>query len=154
MKRVQKNITLAELMPQVIRTRIGKRYWDFYLLSSAWQEVVGEHIAAQARPAWIKKDTLWLYVNAPVWSQEIQLIKPELLDKIRQYFPDAEIEDIRCLQEQAKAPEKPSPSSPPGPAPDIKEKEEHILKLTQTLPDARAGRALYAFWKKIQGIEE
>jgi hypothetical protein len=154
MKRVQKNIILADLMPQVIRTRIGKRYWDFYLLSSAWHEVVGEHIAARARPAWIKKDTLWLYVNAPVWSQEIQLIKPELLGNIRQYFPDAGVEDIRCLQESAKVSKKPSLSGVPEPAPDIEAKKEQILKLTQTLPDTRAGGALYAFWKKVHGIGE
>jgi len=156
MKRIQKDIALADLMPQVIRTRLGSRYWDFYLLSCEWEKIVGEHIAARARPAWIKKNTLWLHVNAPVWSQEIQLIKPELLGKIQDRFPDTVIQDIRCLHKPA-APRQhcaPSKSSKARTLPRQTLDEQNFLKLTNTLPDARVGRALHAFWKKINGIEE
>ena len=155
MKRVQKNISLGDLMPQVIRTRIGKRYWDFYQLSSHWKTIVGEHIAAQARPAWIKKDVLWLHVNAPVWSQEIQLIKPGLLEKIRDHLPDAGIRDIRCLHEPVSIEHKRVSRQPPKASHTGQSiAEQDILKLTASLPDAKAGQALYTFWKKINGIEE
>jgi len=149
MKRVQKNISLSDLMPQVIQTRLGKKYWDFYLLSSDWAAIVGEHIAAQARPAWMKKDVLWLHVTAPVWSQEIQLIKPELLKKIRSAFPESGINDIRCLHEPThrSTESRPSPQSRPTNQPVIAEQD--ILKLTAALPDTKARQALYAFWKKI-----
>jgi hypothetical protein len=40
---------------------------------------------------------------------------------------------------------------PASPAP---EEENKILGLTRSLPDARAGRALHAFWKKINGVDE
>ena len=156
MKRVQKDIPLGDLMPQVIRTRLGRRYWDFYLLATAWTEVAGEHIAAQTQPAWIKKDTLWLHVNNPVWGQEIQLIKPELLDRIKEHFPQAVIRDIRCLHN-------PGPRNTAWPQPRTPlattqaqatpEEKRKILKLTRSLPDPQVSRALYAFWKKINGLD-
>ena len=154
MKRIQKDICLGHLMPQVIRTRLGKRYWNFYLLSSAWHEIVGEHIAARVSPAWIRQKTLWLYVSAPAWSQEIQLIKPELLEKIRKYLPDAKIEDLRCLQKPIEASTTKPRGMRPEPALDGEANKEHIVNLTKSLPDARAGKALYTFWKKVHGIDE
>jgi hypothetical protein len=153
MKRVQKDIPLADLMPQVIRTRIGRRYWDFYQLSTSWTKIAGEHVAAQARPAWIKKDTLWLHVNSPVWSQEIQLIKPELLVRIKEHFPRAGIRDIRCLHEPAATRNDTRLTATQLSASPAPEEENRILGLTRSLPDAKAGRALHAFWKKINGLD-
>lgn len=44
-----------------------------------WEEAVGEQIAAHCRPLGLRGEVLELQVDSPVWSQQLQLRKPELL---------------------------------------------------------------------------
>lgn len=44
-----------------------------------WEEAVGAQVAAHCRPLGLRGDVLELQVDSPVWSQQLQLRKPELL---------------------------------------------------------------------------
>jgi len=48
-------------------------------IGQVWAEAVGEQIAAHCRPVGIRGEVLELTVDSPVWSQQLQLRKPELL---------------------------------------------------------------------------
>ncbi len=47
-----------------------------------WSDAVGVQIAAHCRPLGLRGDVLELEVDSPVWSQQLQLRKPELLAKL------------------------------------------------------------------------
>ncbi|MFK5927154.1 MAG: DUF721 domain-containing protein [Desulfuromusa sp.] len=63
-----------------------------------WDQLVGEQIAARARPFKLRKGVLEVQVDHPVWMQQLQLMKPQILEKIDAKIPDAGITDIYLRQ--------------------------------------------------------
>jgi predicted nucleic acid-binding Zn ribbon protein len=48
-------------------------------IGQVWTGAVGERIAAHCRPVGLRGGVLELAVDSPVWSQQLQLRKPEIL---------------------------------------------------------------------------
>jgi len=63
-----------------------------------WDKLVGEQIAARARPLKLRKGVLEVQVDHPVWMQQLQLMKPQILEKITSEIPNAGITDIYLRQ--------------------------------------------------------
>jgi predicted nucleic acid-binding Zn ribbon protein len=59
-----------------------------------WDQLVGEQIAARARPLRLRKGVLEVQVDHPVWMQQLQMLKPKILDKINTKIPNSGITDI------------------------------------------------------------
>ena len=55
-------------------------------IGAKWEEVVGVHIAAHCRPLGLRGEVLEIEVDSPVWSQQLQLRKPELLAALDRTF--------------------------------------------------------------------
>ncbi|SDF53996.1 DciA family protein [Sporolituus thermophilus] len=60
-----------------------------------WREIVGDDIAAHARPAAVERGTLILVVTSSVWSHHLSTMKQVLLDKINAFLGDKVIVAIR-----------------------------------------------------------
>jgi len=63
-----------------------------------WDQLVGEQIASRARPLRLRKGVLEVQVDHPVWMQQLQLMKPQILKKITAQIPNAGITDIYLRQ--------------------------------------------------------
>lgn len=63
-----------------------------------WDQLVGEQIAARARPFKLRKGVLEVQVDHPVWMQQLQMMKPQILEKIAAKIPNAGITDIYLRQ--------------------------------------------------------
>ncbi|HKL48019.1 MAG TPA: DUF721 domain-containing protein [Desulfuromonadales bacterium] len=78
-----------------------------------WEKAVGPQIAKNARPLRIRDGVLELRVAHPVWMQQLQLMKPQLLQKLNERLEGAHIRDLYFrrgkIAEQA-PPEPPSPA--------------------------------------------
>lgn len=48
-------------------------------IGQIWPTVVGDAVAAHCRPVALRGDVLELTVDSPVWSQQLQMRKPEIL---------------------------------------------------------------------------
>lgn len=48
-------------------------------IGARWKEIVGAQVAAHCRPLGLRGEVLEIEVDSPVWSQQLQLRKPELL---------------------------------------------------------------------------
>ncbi len=59
-----------------------------------WDQLVGEQIARRARPLRLRQNVLEVQVDHPVWMQQLQMLKPKILEKINQQIPNAGITDI------------------------------------------------------------
>ncbi len=68
-----------------------KRYW----LWDRWEEIVGESVAEFARPSGWRGKTLIVRVVHPSWMQELNFLKPEMLERIRKISPEAAVKDVR-----------------------------------------------------------
>ena len=55
-------------------------------IGAHWEDVVGKHVAAHCRPLGLRGDVLEVDVDSPVWSQQLQLRKPELLAALERRF--------------------------------------------------------------------
>lgn len=122
--------------------------WQTYTLHRQWEEVVGKSIAQKSEPAYIQKDTLWVYVESSVLMQHMQPQKLKLLEKINDMIPGVDILDIRWAIQPAK-PVKSLPDktrkkekfTAPG------EKEE-FNAMTSIVEDTNCRKALQEFWQK------
>ncbi len=62
---------------------------------SAWREIVGESIASNARPRSIRNRILFVEVSHQTWIQQLQFLKPTLLEKVNTFLGESHIQDIR-----------------------------------------------------------
>ena len=82
-----------------------KRYaiWD------RWRSLVGDEVAAHARPARWQGNVLIVRVEHPTWIQELGFLKPQMMERLRGELPKAHINDIRF--EVGELPKDPEPES-------------------------------------------
>jgi len=66
-----------------------------------WDQIVGEQIAAHARPRKFRKGVLEIQVDHPVGMQQLHMLKPKILEKINSKVPTANITDIYLRQTKA-----------------------------------------------------
>lgn len=82
-----------------------------------WDKLVGEQIARRARPLRLRQNVLEVQVDHPVWMQQLQMLKPKILEKLQQKIPNAGITDI-YLRKSSTALHRPTESAPQsGPPP-------------------------------------
>jgi len=66
-----------------------------YSILGAWNEIVGESVAAHSQPHSIRNRILFIDVAHPTWMQQLQFLKPTLLEKINTFLGESLIQDIR-----------------------------------------------------------
>ena len=66
-----------------------------YSILAAWKEIVGESVALQTQPRAIRNRILFIDVSHPTWIQQLQFLKPTLLEKINVFLGEPLIQDIR-----------------------------------------------------------
>ncbi len=60
-----------------------------------WSRIVGPLLARKCWPVRVRKGVLLVRVAGPVWMQELQFQKPELLERMAKEVGPGEIKDIR-----------------------------------------------------------
>ncbi len=66
-----------------------------YSIWGAWREIVGESVASNAQPSVIRNRILFIEVSHPTWVQQLQFLKPTLLERLNGFLGEPLIEDIR-----------------------------------------------------------
>jgi predicted nucleic acid-binding Zn ribbon protein len=70
------------------------------LLSSvqtAWREVVGDAIAAQAKATSERGGVLTISCSASVWAQELDLMSTDILERLNEAVAPGRIVRLRCV---------------------------------------------------------
>jgi hypothetical protein len=66
-----------------------------YSIVGAWNEIVGESVAGHSQPRSIRNQILFIDVAHPTWMQQLQFLKPTLLDQVNAFLGEPLIQDIR-----------------------------------------------------------
>ena len=66
-----------------------------YSILGAWNEIVGESVAVQTQPRSIRNRILFIDVSHSTWMQQLQFLKPTLLEKVNGFLGEPLIQDIR-----------------------------------------------------------
>ena len=64
-------------------------------IGACWEEAVGAQVAAHCRPMGLRGEVLELEVDSPVWAQQLQLRKPELIAALQRLLGDRAPREFR-----------------------------------------------------------
>jgi hypothetical protein len=89
--------------PQSIRSILEKTLKNMeidvplktYSILGAWNEIVGESVGVQTQPRSIRNRILFIDVSHSTWMQQLQFLKPTLLEKVNSFLGEPLIQDIR-----------------------------------------------------------
>ena len=62
----------------------------------AWPEAVGELVAAQAEPTGERGGVLVITCSSAVWAQELELMAPELTERLNALLQGTPVRGMRC----------------------------------------------------------
>jgi hypothetical protein len=84
-----------------------------YTIWGAWKEIVGDSVALQAQPLAIRNRILFVNVSHSTWMQQLQFLKPTLLEKINAFLGEPLLQDIRFklgkISQEASSPPRANP---------------------------------------------
>lgn len=72
---------------------IEKRLKEYNAISQ-WPQIVGDRIAKEARPLYVKGGKLFLYVEKAVWRNELTFMKKDIIQKMNRAVGAPLIRDI------------------------------------------------------------
>ena len=76
-----------ELAPETLLGEVQRR----------WPEVVGSSIAAETNPTAERAGVLTISCSASVWAQELDLLGPDIVERLNATLRRGQIERLRCL---------------------------------------------------------
>ena len=86
---------LADVVGQVLGDLGLDAVAKAHRIGQIWPRVVGEAVAAHCRPVGLRGEVLELAVDSPVWSQQLQMRKPEILAALARELGDASPRELR-----------------------------------------------------------
>lgn len=145
-------VSLSQIFPNLYKQKQWQQAWLLVQLSRDWPRIVGKQIALLTRPAWLRHDVLWIYVQNSAWIHHVQMIRMDLLERIRQAQEECTINDIRCLMD----PVQPADEVVEGklevkskiPCPPQAEQLQRMRQLTESIKDPDCRRALNGLWQR------
>lgn len=87
--------SVGEVIESVI-ARLGiKRRLKRAQIIEEWAKIVGDKIAKETRAERMRGSVLFVSTSSPVWAQELEFMKREILEKIREELGKGVVTDIR-----------------------------------------------------------
>ena len=115
-----------------------------YRAWKVWAEVVGPQTAQHAQPFRLRAGVLEVRVDHPVWMQQLQLLKPRILERLNRAIAPGVLADIHLRHGQ---PEIPAPLTPPEEKQSLPLTAEEQEELDRLLPPDEDD--LHSAWRKL-----
>lgn len=143
------------LVRDLLRGRGMEEKMRDYRAWQVWDEVVGPQIAARARPSRIRDGVLEVRVDQPVWMQQLQLMKPAILTRLRNHLGGSAITDIYLLRGKAETPVWTAPKPAPHSLPPLDEGERASVEaMVDTIADKELQDTLRAFFTRQKQVDK
>jgi hypothetical protein len=89
---------IASTLGAIIDRLDSEGHFAIVRLISAWPEVVGETIARRTEVVGLKFHSAVVKVSGAMWIQELNLLKPQILERLRTRIGDDAVHDLRFVQ--------------------------------------------------------
>jgi predicted nucleic acid-binding Zn ribbon protein len=76
------------------RLKLDRRM-QAYAAWGVWNKAVGDAVARQAQPAFVRGGTLFVNCTAPAWLQQLQFMKAQIQDELNRLLENDVIKEIR-----------------------------------------------------------
>jgi predicted nucleic acid-binding Zn ribbon protein len=88
-------VKVSDILPAILK-KIGlTRKLEEAEILSLWADVVGDEIAARTRAVKFVRGVLYVHVSHGAWMQELHFMEKEILGKIAEKAPGANVKRIR-----------------------------------------------------------
>ncbi len=126
-----------------------------YSILGAWNEIAGTTVAAHSQPRSIRNHILFIDVTHSTWMQQLQFLKPTLLEKVNAFLGETLIQDIRFKVGKV------LPRTPSSSSKDLRGQEDlgeetlkRIEEIIQKIEDREVRRALKDVLMKGAKLEQ
>lgn len=86
-------------LPQILERVLGSGDWQALKLRqqvrSAWEQAVPEALRKQARLVDLRRQELWVELTDSAWLQELQFLKPKILEDLEKILGPGLIRELR-----------------------------------------------------------
>jgi hypothetical protein len=86
---------IDRILRRVLRKMDLDTKLEGYRIWALWPDIVGDQIARRAQPERFRNRILFIRVSNSAWMQQLQMMKPVLLEKIQKALKGAGIKDLR-----------------------------------------------------------
>jgi predicted nucleic acid-binding Zn ribbon protein len=86
---------VKSVMKDALRRLKLDRRMEAYAAWGVWNKAVGDAVARQAQPAFVRGGTLFVNCTAPAWLQQLQFMKAQMLDELNRLLGNEAIKEIR-----------------------------------------------------------
>jgi predicted nucleic acid-binding Zn ribbon protein len=86
---------IDKVLRKALRRMDLKDKLEGYRIWSLWSDLVGEQIARRTQPDRLRNRILFIRVSNSTWMQQLQTMKPMLLERIRKAIKSGAVNDIR-----------------------------------------------------------
>ncbi len=87
--------SLSSILDDTLRSLGVQGPMKTYSIWASWSEIVGDSVASNAQPSAVRNQILFLEVSHPTWIQQLQFLKPTLLEKVNTFLGESLVRDIR-----------------------------------------------------------
>jgi len=98
---------IASTLGSIIDRLDSEGHFAIVRLVQAWPEIVGEAIARRTEVIELKFHTAVVRVSGAMWIQELNLMKPQILARLREAIGGDVVRDIRFVQGRMSRRERP-----------------------------------------------
>ena len=86
---------IGSILTDVLKTYRKDADGELVQVWQVWDEIVGEVIAQNAKPAAFKGKILIVHVSSSTWVHQLQFLKKEMIAKLNSAFGKALIDDLK-----------------------------------------------------------
>ena len=86
---------IGSILTDVLKTYRKDADEELVKVWQVWDEIVGEVIAQNAKPAAFKGKILIVHVSSSTWIHQLQFLKGEMIVKLNNAFAKALIDDLK-----------------------------------------------------------
>ena len=86
---------IGGILAEVLKTYRRESDGELVQVWQVWDNIVGDVIAQNARPAAFKGKILLVHVSSSTWVHQLQFLKKEMISKLNNAFGKTLIEDLK-----------------------------------------------------------
>jgi predicted nucleic acid-binding Zn ribbon protein len=86
---------IGNILADVLKSYRRESDADLVRVWQVWDQIVGDVIAQNARPAAFKGKILLVHVSSSAWIHQFQFLKKEMIEKLNEALGKALIDDLK-----------------------------------------------------------
>ncbi len=85
---------VSTLLDELIKKKKWEKNFALSRLTKDWESVVGKNIAIHTIPKFIKSKKLFIDVDSPIWSTQLNYLKNQVIEKVNDYYKMEIVKEI------------------------------------------------------------